>query len=63
MEALALHIEGMIAEGEMLPTPSTITDPLPDWVTQSEIGARFEAFLTVQMPDAAPDKAPRREAV
>jgi predicted RNase H-like HicB family nuclease len=63
MEALALHIEGMVAEGETLPTPSAVTDPLPNWVPQREIGARFEAFLTAQIPDSSPENAPHREAV
>jgi predicted RNase H-like HicB family nuclease len=53
MEALALHIEGMIADGATLPSPSAVTDPLPDWVSANEIGRRFEVFLTAQIPDSA----------
>jgi predicted RNase H-like HicB family nuclease len=31
-EALALHVEGLLADQERLPEPSGLGDPLPDWL-------------------------------
>ena len=31
-EALALHLEGMLADGESAPVPSRLEDELPDWI-------------------------------
>ncbi len=52
-EALALHIEGMIAEGEELPDPSRINEPDKDWVlpiaTQKH-PPPIHALLQVEIP-------------
>lgn len=31
-EALALHVDGMLADNEALPEPSGLGDPLPEWL-------------------------------
>jgi predicted RNase H-like HicB family nuclease len=33
-EALALHLAGMIADGEALPGPVALEAPLPDWLVE-----------------------------
>ncbi|MEZ5846486.1 MAG: type II toxin-antitoxin system HicB family antitoxin [Geminicoccaceae bacterium] len=30
-EALSFHIEGMIDDGDAIPAPSRLSDPLPEW--------------------------------
>ena len=50
VEALALHIEGMVAEGLDLPAPSGLSAPLPDWLSESEMADRAPALLPVEVP-------------
>jgi len=49
-EALALHIEGMVAEGLTLPAPSSLTAPLPDWLRESAMVGEVQALLQVEVP-------------
>lgn len=49
-EALALHVDGMVAEGESLPDSSRVDQALPDWVLDNEMSNRIDAFLTVEIP-------------
>jgi predicted RNase H-like HicB family nuclease len=48
-EALTLHIQGMLEDGEQLPSPSRLEDIMsdPDY-------ANAIAYLVVSMPDAKP---------
>lgn len=32
-EALALHLSGLLVDGEALPPPAALDAPLPDWLT------------------------------
>ncbi len=57
-EALSLHIEGMVADGQPLPDPSGPDAPLPDWLDvndpddpPSRIVARV--LVPVEMPGRA----------
>jgi predicted RNase H-like HicB family nuclease len=40
MEALRLHIAGMVEDGEALPEPSEVASPLPNWMEGVEPVAR-----------------------
>ncbi len=50
VEALALHVEGLVAEGETLPTPSRVNARLPEWMPEADMVNRIDAFLTVEVP-------------
>jgi predicted RNase H-like HicB family nuclease len=50
VEALALHIEGMVAERLDLPSSSSLTDPLPDWLLNTDMANQVPALLQVEMP-------------
>ncbi len=50
VEALALHIEGMVAEGQELPAPSRLNVPLPAWVDESAMQTPVHAFLNMEVP-------------
>ena len=52
VEALALHIEGMVAESQELPTPSRVNEPLPDWVLEMGLPSerQVHAFLQMEEP-------------
>jgi predicted RNase H-like HicB family nuclease len=50
VEALALHIEGMVAERLDLPSSSSLTDPLPDWLLNSDMANQVPALLQVEVP-------------
>jgi len=51
-EALSLHIEGMIADGEALPDSTELNAPMPDWVTEAEshMTGAIHALLTMEVP-------------
>jgi predicted RNase H-like HicB family nuclease len=51
-EALALHIEGMVAEGQVLPESSGPNLPLPAWVVEQEATMLrpLHALLTMEIP-------------
>jgi predicted RNase H-like HicB family nuclease len=51
-EALALHIEGMVADREELPTSSVPNQPLPAWVAEEEPGMQtpVHALLAMEVP-------------
>jgi predicted RNase H-like HicB family nuclease len=50
VEALALHIEGMLAEGETLPRSSPLDAALPDWVSAIEMQTPVHALLSMEVP-------------
>jgi predicted RNase H-like HicB family nuclease len=50
VEALALHIEGMVAENQPLPAPSSLNAPLPAWVSESDMQSPVHAFLQMEVP-------------
>jgi predicted RNase H-like HicB family nuclease len=50
VEALGLHIEGMVAEGLDLPAPSDLSAPLPEWLPASEMADQVPALLPVEVP-------------
>jgi len=49
MEALALHVEGMIEDGQALPEPSAVCAPC-DWADAIEKQNAVEALLPVELP-------------
>ncbi len=51
VEAVALHIEGMVNEGLELPPESRVNERLPDWVRQIEmLPEPVHALLPVEVP-------------
>ncbi len=50
VEALALHIEGTVAEGLDLPAPSGLTTKLPGWLRESDMADRVQALLQAEVP-------------
>jgi predicted RNase H-like HicB family nuclease len=53
-EALALHIEGMVQDGETLPEPSSPDAPLPDWLAGDDVGGPYTvALIPVEIPGKA----------
>lgn len=58
VEALALHVEGMLADGDELPVPSVLDAPVPDDLdgTEGEVAARV--LVPVEVP-AEPNRTPR----
>jgi predicted RNase H-like HicB family nuclease len=50
VEALALHIEGLVAEGLDLPVPSDLVAPLPAWLPASDMADHAQALLPVEVP-------------
>jgi predicted RNase H-like HicB family nuclease len=50
VEALALHLEGMLAEGEELPPSSPINATLPDWIDEREMPTQVHALLPMEVP-------------
>src|SRR5271154_108188 len=50
VEALVLHIEGMVTEGMDLSSPSDLSAPLPEWLPESEMTGRVPALLPVEVP-------------
>lgn len=49
-EALALHIEGMVAEGLELPPSSALNVPMPSWVDEAGMATRHDALLVKEVP-------------
>lgn len=50
VEALALHVEGMLAEGDDLPAPSYAHEPDRDWVLGIEMQNPMHALLPIEVP-------------
>ena len=50
VEALALHVEGMVAEELELPSSSGLTAKLPDWLLESDMADPVQALLQVEVP-------------
>lgn len=55
-EALALHVAGMIADGEALPTPAALDGQLPDWLIED--GPVIEAGRVPVRIEIAVDAVP-----
>ena len=53
VEALALHIEGMTAEGLPVPDPSPPDAPLPDWLAAVPGTIAARVLVPVEMPGRA----------
>ena len=47
VEALALHIEAMVSEGEVLPPASSVDEPLPDWLRDIEMPTQGHAVVSL----------------
>jgi len=52
IEALALHIEGMVAEGQKLPAASRLNVPLPAWADERDMLIQVHVFLNMEVPDS-----------
>lgn len=52
-EALALHIEGMVEEGAVLPTPSPFNAPLPHWLARVPGNVERTVLVPVKLPGRA----------
>jgi predicted RNase H-like HicB family nuclease len=50
VEAIALHLEGMVSEGLDLPESSALSAPLPKWLPESDMADRVPALLQVEVP-------------
>jgi predicted RNase H-like HicB family nuclease len=50
IEALALHVEGMIGDGEPLPEPSAPDAPLPDWLADLPDHVVARVLVPVEIP-------------
>jgi len=50
VEGLALHIEGMVAEGLDLPASSALSAPLPEWLPETEMADPVPVLLQVEVP-------------
>lgn len=48
-EALSLHVEGMLRDGEALPEPSELGAPLPDWLAE-DITAEGASYRETLLP-------------
>ncbi|MCX8101071.1 MAG: type II toxin-antitoxin system HicB family antitoxin [Geminicoccaceae bacterium] len=51
LEALLLHIEGMIEEGLELPEPSAPDAPFPDWLAELEPSRCIRVLLPVELAE------------
>lgn len=49
LEALALHIESMVEDGEALPAPSS-PDTIPDWIDPAETKVVTHLLVPVEVP-------------
>lgn len=49
IEALCLHVEGMIEDGEALPEPSPINAPLPDWLDQDDLKDAVRILVPIEI--------------
>ena len=49
MEALSLHIESMVGDGDVLPDPSP-PDAVPDWIDPSETEVVTHLLVPVEIP-------------
>jgi predicted RNase H-like HicB family nuclease len=52
-EALALHVEGMIEEGAVLPEPSPFNAPLPAWLADAPGRIERAVLVPVKLPGRA----------
>jgi predicted RNase H-like HicB family nuclease len=50
IEALSLHVEGMVAEGLALPPTSPMNAPLPEWLSESDMPTQVHALLPTEVP-------------
>jgi predicted RNase H-like HicB family nuclease len=55
-EALSLHVESMVDDGDPIPAPSDLNSPLPDWMAEdyAEENATYtELLVRIDMPSKA----------
>jgi predicted RNase H-like HicB family nuclease len=52
-ESLALHVGGVIADGEPLPEPSPIDAPPPDWLADEDLSRAARVLVPVELPGKA----------
>jgi len=52
IEALSLHVDGMVAEGMALPPPSPMNAPLPEWLSESDMPTQVHGLLPIEVPAA-----------
>jgi predicted RNase H-like HicB family nuclease len=50
VEALSLHVEGMVSNGLALPPDSGVDQPDPEWLAEAPMQNPVTAFLTVEVP-------------
>jgi predicted RNase H-like HicB family nuclease len=50
IEALALHVDGMVVEGLALPPPSRLNEPMAAWVQELDMPIQFDALLPIEVP-------------
>ena len=53
LEALALHVEGMVEDREALPEPSEPDAPLPDWLADLPDHTVARLLVPVELPGRA----------
>ncbi len=51
-EALALHLEGMVEDGDAVPEPLSLLAPLPDWLEGEDVRP-FRVLVPVELPGKA----------
>ena len=49
IEALCLHVEGMIEDGEALPEPSRIDVSLPDWLDPQDVEGAVRMLVPIEI--------------
>ncbi len=55
-EALSLHVESMVDDGDAIPAPSLLGSPLPDWMAEdyaAEAATYTELLVRIDMPSKA----------
>jgi hypothetical protein len=50
VEALSLHTEGIVEEGQELPDESKCNEPIPAWVTEIPMEISHHALLSIVLP-------------
>jgi predicted RNase H-like HicB family nuclease len=49
IEALCLHVEGMLEDGEALPEPSGTNVELPDWVADEDLSRAIRILVPIEV--------------
>ena len=53
MQALGLHLDGMVEDGESPPQPSAIDVPLPEWDAEAADGIVARVLIPAERPGRA----------